>query len=392
MKGKIFKNIFISLLIIILFGGVVFLSFVNFGHKDNNDNASAATTESRLVIAELEKKQSEVENKVDDLNKKLNDAILNDSINIETIKIELDEMKSELEYIKHELNLLKSNLTKYSNPNLLINGDFRVNQRGQESYSNSCEYTVDRWINRDSSLKITPIKNKGIKIDKVGNTGSVSMLSQSIENFEILLGRTVTLSFKISENTSKLGVGIQIVAGNASYYASYGLGGEAQWAKNDGVFSETLTLPSSIDYSCLNAIIRFDANEDIGASVVVEWVKLEFGDTTTEYNPRLYVEELLLCQRYYQSIMMNSTAAASTSTAIYVPFSLPMTLRSLPILKVIITPSLRGNGQRITNISSIIVNRIETNFVRLLFETTGLVQDEIYASTDGFCTLDAEIY
>ena len=35
------------------------------------------------------------------------------------------------------------NAVNYSNPNLLINPDFRINQRGQAEYTSG--YTVDRW-------------------------------------------------------------------------------------------------------------------------------------------------------------------------------------------------------------------------------------------------------
>lgn len=282
-----------------------------------------------------------------------------------------------------------------SNPNLLINGDFRINQRGETSYSGQHEYTADRWINRDASLKITPIKNGGVKIEKISNPelNSASMLSQSIENFENLLGKTVTLSFKIRENTTRLGVGLQIVGGNTSYYASSGLGGLTQWSKGNGIFSETLTLPSLIDYSCLNAIITFEPNEDVGASVVVEWVKLELGDAATTFIPRLYAEELAICQRYFQNIMMNASASSSTSSTIYIPYYLPTTMRTNPTINITIRPSIRGNGSNLsTSNATIIANRVETNFVRLLYTMTGLTQYHVYSSLDGLCSLDAEIY
>lgn len=57
--------------------------------------------------------------------------------------------------------------TKFSNPNLLINPDFKINQRGATSYENDTTtksvYSVDRWslygrklaVNSDKSITIT---------------------------------------------------------------------------------------------------------------------------------------------------------------------------------------------------------------------------------------------
>lgn len=60
--------------------------------------------------------------------------------------------------------------TKFSNPNLLINPDFKINQRGETSYTSAVAqtikivYSVDRWslyghsltVNSDKSVTITP--------------------------------------------------------------------------------------------------------------------------------------------------------------------------------------------------------------------------------------------
>ena len=59
---------------------------------------------------------------------------------------------------------------KFSNPNLLINPDFNINQRGKTSYTSAVAqtiknvYSVDRWylyghsltVNSDKSVTITP--------------------------------------------------------------------------------------------------------------------------------------------------------------------------------------------------------------------------------------------
>lgn len=57
----------------------------------------------------------------------------------------------------------ESLLNSLSNPNLLINGDFKINQRRQSSYTNG--YTVDRWITRSDAEFLDSIEDY-IQIDE----------------------------------------------------------------------------------------------------------------------------------------------------------------------------------------------------------------------------------
>jgi hypothetical protein len=62
--------------------------------------------------------------------------------------------------------------TKFSNPNLLINPDFKVNQRGATSYEKQ-GYSVDRW--KIWNVTVTPSTNGGITVknDKYTATGTL---------------------------------------------------------------------------------------------------------------------------------------------------------------------------------------------------------------------------
>lgn len=87
-----------------------------------------------------------------------------------------------------------------SNPNLLDNPWFTVNQRGQSTY-NSIGYTVDRWYNNNALAKLI-VASDGIIYD--GSENSVwSQLSHFFETneFEHLLGKTITLSLLLSDGT-----------------------------------------------------------------------------------------------------------------------------------------------------------------------------------------------
>lgn len=67
-----------------------------------------------------------------------------------------------------------------SNPNLLINPDFKINQRGQNSYSSTKDnYTVDRWKLYNSTLTVNSDKTITLKNITHGTMGTVS---QPLEN------------------------------------------------------------------------------------------------------------------------------------------------------------------------------------------------------------------
>ena len=80
-----------------------------------------------------------------------------------------------------------------SNPNLLINGDFKVNQRGQSSYTGMSGYTVDRWqIGGNSSLSV---EENGITFVSNGITSFGQRLEGS---FLLFAGKPLSLSAKMN--------------------------------------------------------------------------------------------------------------------------------------------------------------------------------------------------
>lgn len=160
----------------------------------------------------------------------------------------------------------------FSNPNLLINSDFRnpVNQRGQTSYSVSAwEYTIDRW--------------RGKNVDVVVNANSITITNNSSEdgNFQQPLGTTLPSDNYIFS--------AKILKVTGSVYLYHRSGGTTLSA---GVKTRTFTSSTS-----LGSVQFYLA---AGASIEVEWAKLECGTIATPFVPRLYAEDLALCQRYYE--------------------------------------------------------------------------------------------
>lgn len=98
------------------------------------------------------------------------------------------------------VNLLKSNI---SNPNLLDNPFFTVNQRNFTSFDNtmSCSvaYTVDRWMRRGSgstdSFSITLNPDNTITLSGKSNTNQASTyIEQRLENSKLNIGDLITIS------------------------------------------------------------------------------------------------------------------------------------------------------------------------------------------------------
>lgn len=157
--------------------------------------------------------------------------------------------------------------TKFSNPNLLVNPDFKINQRGQESYTvGGFEYTVDRW--RISSSKVS-VSDNGLTIQSTGSSGS--WISQK---FEKELEGVFTLSIKIS---------------SVSGYINLSNSENSIRITSPGVYSVTV-----------NRLSEFNMFLGPNTTITIEWAKLEKGSIATPFVAPNPTEELMKCQRYYR--------------------------------------------------------------------------------------------
>lgn len=184
-----------------------------------------------------------------------------------------------------------------SRPNLLINSNFAnpVNQRGitAETWSNEATsnppYGFDRW--RLGSSIVSSIDN-GITFQSTG--GDNNGLAQFVE-FGVEDGKTYSLSACIDG---------KIISGTTVATSS----GLCTAYEDDSV---RLFLAYSSSRAVYGFYIRFkDTNQH-----TVTWAKLELGNYATPYAPRLYQEEWLLCQRYYQNYSFSYVFAFNIKTA-----------------------------------------------------------------------------
>ena len=213
-----------------------------------------------------------------------------------------------------------ANLPMISNPNLLINSDFRkpVNQRGKTTYTSSSDrlYTIDRWSIGRGSLIV--------------NQSSITFNGSS---------ESTTGSRYLSQMWDKNLVGTHTI----SLYAPSVVGEVYCIVRNRSYTDEDVPFVVSQGYNKFSfdhPIGNFDTvffRVGQGASIELSWIKLEAGEKATTFVPRLYDEELLLCQRYYVRI-------GNETSSLYLPGfthgensktnGFPFNLRAIPTINL----------------------------------------------------------
>ena len=189
------------------------------------------------------------------------------------------------------------NAVNYSNPNLLINPDFRINQRGQAEYTSG--YTVDRWYS-PGKCSAAPISG-GVKLTSTVTASSTTHAFWQDFEFPLPPGK-YTLSLKAADVTGVWAARIRTVTAAGDYVDSY-----YTLALREGVNKVSVDLPDGEYISAVS--IGFNKGTEAGNSLKLTWVKLEAGSAATPFVPPDPALELLKCQRYYQIRSTNDIAA-----------------------------------------------------------------------------------
>lgn len=230
-----------------------------------------------------------------------------------------------------------------SNPNLLINPNFKINQRGSTTYTGK-GYTVDRWFN-STDYTVSTITDNGIKIGTINPSGGTSntTIGQIGTNLEpetalLLRGKTITFSINVTELTA-VGAKMMIFERNESdeptyttvKIASTGINTCKTTIKND---------TTKIDVRIYGVDTR--TNSEVYTNyTTVQWAKLEVGSVPSLFTPPDPATELLKCQRYYQKISgLNNHFSSGFIVATYIAatiINLPTSLNKKP------TVVLNGN-------------------------------------------------
>lgn len=159
-------------------------------------------------------------------------------------------------------------------PNLLINGDFKVWQRGTSfSSTGFTRYTADRW-----------------RVISTNGNVSVTVTHQQTDE-----GKGIGLAFDSSATAY-----LRYYMEHEDLVKLYGKKISITYSRNKIISTSSSTLTSTVE---TNPII----NIPLYGGEVINWVKLEVGEPT-QFVPKSYAEEFELCQRYYQSFNPNDSA------------------------------------------------------------------------------------
>lgn len=277
------------------------------------------------------------------------------------------------------------------NPNILINGNFDVWQRGTE-FSNKSEnfFSADRW--RTELGTYISINKTADGLELRGNK-SYAGITQKIETTDFLREQKLTLSVLVKSSYECYGI-IRY-----KKYSATGAQTLASTQKHTGNGTWQL-LSCTFDFSTLNKedieyiVVKFQGVPE-AFSFTLKYVKLEVGSVATPCSPRPYAEELAMCQRYYQVFENTTNLSAHTDGTEYAVVNLNTIakMRGNPTIE-----TSTANGLVIVNGGAFPSGGISFNSYvgnNLEFKVTMIDKVKFgfaIFSTGGKFSLDAEIY
>ena len=278
-----------------------------------------------------------------------------------------------------------------SNPNLLTNPDFRVNQRGMTEYSSG--YSADRWFIEGNKCTVTAgadgvLIKSAIKLDS-----NAHVFWQKAEN--PLAPGKYTLSLNVLEVSGVWSARIRTVNASGDYVDSYYTS-----VLHNGVNKVSVDLSEGEYISAVS--VGINKGTEAGNSLKHAWVKLEVGDGATPFVPPDPATELAKCQRYLYvlrgSLLRAGLAEAySTSYAIFYLYA-PASFRTIPSVSFEnVVLSSTKDGSVYSEAASIQVRGCNSNAVKLLVNAAdSLTIGEQYElshkpDTTGSIILSAEL-
>ena len=193
-----------------------------------------------------------------------------------------------------------------SNRNRIINGSFKISQRGDFSSATTItnwQYYIDRFkcYGQSNGAKLTHADNS-LKLEAFTTATNRMFAMTKLEPVDIQKNTTYTLSFYVTTNSSNFRVHVNDLSSPVLTYTSPSV------VVPNGVRTK-VSVPISVGSTVttvfeiaigLFASGRTNVAITSGDYFVLEEVQLEVGDTATPFEHRSYGDELAKCQRYYE--------------------------------------------------------------------------------------------
>ena len=198
--------------------------------------------------------------------------------------------------------------TKFSNPNLLINPDFKINQRGKSTYSSKgAGCTVDRWVGTNVKADVNS-----------DNTVTVSSLSG--------IGYYTQHEEGISYGKHTYSIYAQAITGTV----------KAFYKSKDSKDIELGTLKQGLNTftSSDDGFKSFFLSIAGGSSVTLKYAKVEQGTVATSFIEPNRAEELVKCCRFFQIFQVLYSAYCVAEQHYYQKLPLVTPFRSNPTVSI----------------------------------------------------------
>lgn len=254
---------------------------------------------------------------------------------------------------------------RFSNPNLLLNSNFKVDQRGRGTYTNNTTkptYTLDRWMSINTEV-----------VYNVDGTATITSLATTDTSawFKQILEHAIN-------DTCTLSCNITAVTGSAYLY------NHANGKK----------IVKGLNTVTLSYLKGASIELKQGASITIEWIKLEKGSKATAYVAPNYANELQRCMMYYN--VVNTSLNGYFTTQMYVGCETSLNMRTKPTVKgvgSIWVYYYGGNTKyKFSDLQSIILTKYSE--ITLLAAPLGVSQQNmtVVFDEDSYIELDAEVY
>lgn len=200
-------------------------------------------------------------------------------------------------------------------PNLLVNGDFLINQRNVTSYSfsNSFVYTLDMWklINGDMTVN----DDGSIHLNNVGHTDSVAESGWVDGHFSQIFDKSLTGIYTVS-------LRVKNITSGALHVCFAGDKSDRLTITEDGVY--THTFENVTNETTLTLMFNnFDGD--------VYWVRLDLGSIAYPHVPEDHATALARCREWLYALNIECVVGYAGSTGIlYFRDSNLIDLRSEP--------------------------------------------------------------
>ena len=266
--------------------------------------------------------------------------------------------------------------------NRIINGDMRIDQRNAGASVTPADgvitYITDRWFVFEDTDGTVSAQRSTVAPDgfsysllvTVTSTDSSlaatqrALIEQRVEGFNFAdfafgtaSAKTVAVSFWVRSSVTGTFGGVlkngtinrayvfsfTVANANTWEYKTVTIPGDTSgtWETGNGVgcylgfglatgssFSAAAGSWGSTDVSGVTGGVNLMATN--GATFYVTGVQLEAGSVATPFERRSYGQELMLCQRYYQDMRINTGGVTSSGIGLYGAVQLPVVMRAAP--------------------------------------------------------------